>query len=952
MRPPSPTNTTYSGISNYKSEAYRPLLSASPMSGSGGDARAVAQAHFDELHRYLASYLAKEPANSRSTARQKLTRLTRQQFQELSTDVFDELIRRKTNTTENEVPFLPVRDDFHPKRNQARQKLATLPTGRFKDLSSDVYYELGRRYPEFKEEALPTNALASPGSTYDDAPAPEFNSPYASAGMRRVSEDRAADSGYGASSPVPVRKSIDEYAPRRSQDDYFPRRGEENYGMDAYGSRRRPSQDTTGRRSEDRERDLGRRPSQSVSVHSDSTSTTNAQSATAGMVIPNKSTIAEEEIEVPYGREVRDSTGTAVDDRERSRDRGRETDTDAEDDFRNPAGGLGGLSGLTARLQAEDDEEEGALTGNRSAEDYYDKLSYGRASVTSDRSAGARGGRASVPGEDGERIRRDYEFKVATMQSRITGLERDLEDAQMREQKWGESEARVRMMEEELEQLRTRAEEKTAAMLALQTELDQLREDHARERDLAARRARQDEEELQILRDRCERLEAGGGGGDVDPEILDQLRSDMEGLMTELADLSRRNDELITAKDSDLIVIRDLDAQLKEYKRKYEQSKTELRSVKATSQLFLQPPKTDDQLPVSPDGGLLDIHVTAFVSAIDSLLTAARSSSPTRVLTPMKSVVNSVTAVVEDVRAFERRPARDRAEIDIESLHSLRERAEATLSNLVAAAKTHATSAGMSPVSLLDAAASHVSLTVTEIGKTICIRRASKAEQERFMPASPPATAASSVTFSPTLRSIDETRSAHKRAGSNSSARSTSDRLAELASSPRSVLGRMTFEDQRRPASNMSSSSASSPPPVFDGRTTSSANVTSDESAPTEGPEDAWSELKPYLEAQTESIVLAIQSVLSAVRSPTPSPALSENLTQIITIVTSIVAVCKDNIPPASAAQGEDILRELSDHANRLSEVQALPEVTKESRQVMAKSSFAIANAMKGLMKL
>lgn len=301
---------------------------------------------------------------------------------------------------------------------------------------------------------MPTNALASPGSTYDDSPAPEFNSPYVSGGMRRVSEDRAVDSGYGASSPVPVRKSIDDYAPRRSQDDYYPRRGEENYGMDAYGNRRRPSQDTTGRRSEDRERDLGRRPSQTVSVHSDSTSTTNAQSATAGMVIPNKSTIAEEEIEVPYGREVRDSTGTAVDDRERSRDRGRETDTDAEDEFRSPAGGLGGLSGLTARLQAEDDEDEGALSGNRSAEDYYDKMSFGRASVTSDRSAGARGGRASVPGEEGERIRRDYEFKVATMQSRITNLERDLEDAQAREQKWGESEERVRMMEEELEQLR------------------------------------------------------------------------------------------------------------------------------------------------------------------------------------------------------------------------------------------------------------------------------------------------------------------------------------------------------------------------------------------------------------------------------------------------------------------------------------------------------------------
>ena len=65
-----------------------------------------------------------------------------------------------------------------------------------------------------------------------------------------------------------------------------------------------------------------------------------------------------------------------------------------------------------------------------------------------------------------------------------------------------------------------RAEEKTASMLALQKELDELREDHVRERELAARRARQDEEELQILRDQCERLEAGHGGGDVRRSLL------------------------------------------------------------------------------------------------------------------------------------------------------------------------------------------------------------------------------------------------------------------------------------------------------------------------------------------------------------------------------------------------------------------------------------------------
>ena len=167
----------------------------------------------------------------------------------------------------------------------------------------------------------------------------------------------------------------------------------------------------------------------------------------------------------------------------------------------------------------------------------------------------------------------------------------------------------------------------------------------------------------------------------------------------------------------------------------------------------------------------------------------------------------------------------------------------------------------------------------------------------------------------------------------------------------------------------MSSSNASSPPPLFEKNKMNGSR--SDSSANGEGPEDAWAELKvravgsprarsdsanffvqPYLEAQTEAIVYAIQSVLSGVRSPTPAPNLNENLTQIITIVSNIVGVCEEKQPPASRQQGEEILRELGEHANKLSEVQAQADITKESRQVMAKSSFAVAHAMKGLMKL
>ena len=58
-RAPSPTGTSYSGISNYKNDSYRTLVNNSPMPLPGSDAKSIARTHFEELHRYLASYLAK-----------------------------------------------------------------------------------------------------------------------------------------------------------------------------------------------------------------------------------------------------------------------------------------------------------------------------------------------------------------------------------------------------------------------------------------------------------------------------------------------------------------------------------------------------------------------------------------------------------------------------------------------------------------------------------------------------------------------------------------------------------------------------------------------------------------------------------------------------------------------------------------------------------------------------
>ena len=56
----------------------------------------------------------------------------------------------------------------------------------------------------------------------------------------------------------------------------------------------------------------------------------------------------------------------------------------------------------------------------------------------------------------------------------------------------------------------------------MQKELEEIREDRDREKELAAQRAEEDEKELQQLRERCERLETEGGGGVSRPVLYNQ----------------------------------------------------------------------------------------------------------------------------------------------------------------------------------------------------------------------------------------------------------------------------------------------------------------------------------------------------------------------------------------------------------------------------------------------
>ena len=153
--------------------------------------------HYAILKRFLAQSLRDEKGNPKpNRARDKLLRLSAVQFQELSTDVYDELLRRQSSSGQQRdgpgqvPPYLLPRENFHPKRNQARQKLATLPPPRFQDLATDVFYELERRFPMFAGRDISRNG--SPALSMHGGPPGRVGTP---TGMRPSYGPRNASLG-------------------------------------------------------------------------------------------------------------------------------------------------------------------------------------------------------------------------------------------------------------------------------------------------------------------------------------------------------------------------------------------------------------------------------------------------------------------------------------------------------------------------------------------------------------------------------------------------------------------------------------------------------------------------------------------------------------------------------------------------------------------------------------
>ncbi|KAI4247309.1 MAG: hypothetical protein L6R42_009684, partial [Xanthoria sp. 1 TBL-2021] len=205
-----------------------------------------------------------------------------------------------------------------------------------------------------------------------------------------------------------------------------------------------------------------------------------------------------------------------------------------------------------------------------------------------------------------------------------------------------------------------------------------------------------------------------------------EVKQEAAGFLNEMKMLSERSQQTFEREESLTHEVHRLEEQVNEWKARYARAKAQLRSLRTSSAPFGQ---TDFQQ-LAKSGGLLqdnglveDSHVIEYQVAIDELLRSARTSEPESLLPQVRQVVIAVRQISQDVGDSSRQETHD-------ATSKLKSKVSATANNLITASKNFAASKGLSPVSLLDAAASHLSTAMVELVRVVKVRPSAAGELE------------------------------------------------------------------------------------------------------------------------------------------------------------------------------------------------------------------------------
>lgn len=244
---------------------------------------------------------------------------------------------------------------------------------------------------------------------------------------------------------------------------------------------------------------------------------------------------------------------------------------------------------------------------------------------------------------------------------------------------------------------------------------------------------------------------------DDQQSLTDQVRQDAAQNLQELRRLAEESAHTMDREETLQQQVTQLESSVADWKGRYTKAKAQLRNLRAISTPFLPgtvtvPGSLTDragaETVTDPNGLVKDTSVTQYQIAVDELLQITHSGDPTAVLDYMRTIVASVRAVTEDiVSAIPASstsatptaqimpgpfvPSTSSSTADSSRRHSkLKSRVSAAANNLITAAKNYSSSQGLSPVSLVDAAANNLTAAVVELVKEVKVRPTPRGELE------------------------------------------------------------------------------------------------------------------------------------------------------------------------------------------------------------------------------
>ncbi|PKK43723.1 hypothetical protein CI102_12392 [Trichoderma harzianum] len=603
--PPGPTNTGGPSPppSVGRSSNGMNMYARSEAGGESPTAANIDEGVLSEHYVALRVFLTSRDPNAKqqpNKARDKLLRLSPVQFFELSTDVYDELVRRQAaarippNAPNMPPAFLLPEKTFHPKRNQARQRLSSLGPPRFRDLAADVFHELERRFPQFVGNDIPRggSSMSNRGGPMNRTGTP-VNGEYPPRSQSRMRRPSNASSIRG---PPPI---------------------------DPYGVPPSPSIPNGNYA-----RPMPRHPTQNNTI------------------VPNKSTMIEE-----------------------------------DDDGADAYGGADGPDN----------------------------------------------------GEAEKKIIEEYEAQVKDLNSKISSMEEEIkkkeeEMSSLRDNHQSQAAAKDEEKQEladarsDLEGKLTEAEKLS---ISLKQELERMREEHEQETKQLREQVRQSvsmmsstsvNEDLQRENDELRH------SLQQQQQVTEEVRAEAQEFLREMRQLSQQSGSTYEKQAALEKTIEQLENEVRDWRERYAKTKTQIRSLRGSSAGFSVDGDSiklpSDNTLLDENGRVRDVHVTKYQMAIDELLQKVRDDHPENVIDAMKGVVVSVRRITRDLD--ESAPRGNEAAQQQQG--KLRARISATANHLITVSKSFAASSGITPISLVDAAASHLTVAIVEILRAAKIR--------------------------------------------------------------------------------------------------------------------------------------------------------------------------------------------------------------------------------------